>query len=167
MSRHAYPPKVLAGDYTRATAGLAVTAGPALLLDAEPAVVVILTALAALFGIFGLRTALRQATTVAADAEAVETRGPLGKRLAWSDVDSVRLDYFSARRGSAEGWMQMKISGRRGRIRIDSTIGNFLQLARTVAAATASAPIAMSDITLGNFGALGIELPARTDGGEP
>lgn len=166
MSQHAYPGKALAGDYARAGVGLSVTAGPALLIEATTSVVVILTALAALFGIFGLRTALRQATVVKAGPEGIECRGPIGRKLAWRDVKAVKLDYFATRRGSAEGWMQMKISGRGGSIRVDSSLEGFPQLASAVAAATSETTLRMSDTTLGNFRAIGIEVPGHGDGGE-
>ena len=51
------------------------------------------------------------------------------KRMAWRDVRQVRLDYYSTRRDGQGGWMQMKISGPGGHIRIDSALDGFARLA--------------------------------------
>lgn len=161
MSVHRYRSKALAGDYLRAGIGLLVTAGPALLMETQPLVTTVLVALAGLFGLFGLRVGLRQTTVIEASERAIEAQGFIGARLAWHDVERVRLDYFSTRRDGRDGWMQMKIWGPGARIRAESTIEDFERLAAAVAARV-PASITMTDTTLGNFRALGI--PVRMSG---
>jgi len=163
MSVHRYRPKALAGDYLRAGIGLLVTAGPALLLETQPVVTAILGALAGLFCLFGLRVGLRHNTAVEAGEQAIEAHGVGGTRIAWGDIEQVRLDYFSTRRDGRDGWMQMKVSGPNGRIRAESTIEDFERLAAVVAS-RAPARIAMTDTTLGNFQALGIPVRDRGEG---
>lgn len=160
MSVHRYRPRALAGDYLRSGIGLALTAGPVLLLETQPAVTAILGALAGLFGLFGLRVGLRQNTVIEAGDQAIEVHGVGGTRLAWSEVEQVRLDYFSTRRDGRDGWMQMRISGPGRRIRAESTIEDFEGLAAAVASRVPTR-IAMTDTTLGNFHALGIRVPDR------
>jgi hypothetical protein len=165
MSRYRYPPKALAGDYLRAGGGLAVTGGPALFMPTALPVTVILAALVALFAIFGLRTALRQFTVIEMSDEAITVVGAAGKRMAWRDVRELRLDYYSTRRDREGGWMQMKISGSRGHIRIDSALGGFASLVGEAAVHAAAHGVATTETTRGNFQALGVAPPvteART-----
>jgi hypothetical protein len=162
MRRHRYSGRVLAGDYLRAGSGLAITAGPALWLEPAPAVAGILYALSLLFGAFALRTGLRHLTVIEVTADGIVSRGPISCRIPWRGVTRLRLDYFSARREAQRGWMQLKISGRYRRIRIDSTIDGFEALAATVAATARQYAIPMTDTAVANFDALGIAV----DGGD-
>lgn len=157
MSLHRYPPRALAGDYVRAGLGLAVTGGPLIFLRPATVVAVVLGAIAAIFALFALRTAIRHFTVVEVTADAIRAHGPTGKRLTWDEIDRVQLDYFSTRRESGDGWMQLKLGARRGRIRIDSTLGDFDRIAATVASAARGAD--MTETTRGNFQALGIVTP--------
>ena len=164
MSRHRYSGRALAGDYLRAGSGLAITAGPVLLLDPAPAVAAILGALALLFGAFALRTGLRHLTVIEATADGIVARGPVSCRIPWRGVTRLRLDYFSTRRETQRGWMQLKISGRYRRICIDSTIDGFEQLAATVAGTARKYAIPLTDTAVANFGALGIAVDGSDDG---
>ena len=159
MTRYRYPPKALMGDYLRAGGGLAITGGPALFLPTATPVTVIFGALAMLFGIFGLRTALRQFTVIEMSDEAITVVGAGGKRMAWCDVRQLRLDYYSTRRDSQGGWMQMKISTSGGHIRIDSALDGFAGLAGEAAAHAAAHGVAMNETTRGNFRAMGVAPP--------
>lgn len=162
MSLHRYSRRALAGDYARAGIGLAVTGGPLIFARPTTVVAIVLGALAALFALFALRTALRQFSVIEVTAEAIRAHGPAGKRLAWDEIDRVRLDYYATRRDSGTGWMQLKLRAGRGRIHIDSTVGEFDRIAAAVAAGARGAE--MTETTRGNFHALGIATP---DAGEP
>ena len=157
MSLHRYAPRALASDYARAGIGLAVSGGPLIFLRPATVVAVVLGALAAIFALFALRTAIRQFTVVEVTADAIRAHGPAGKRLAWDEIDRVRLDYYATRRESGSGWMQLKLGGGGGQIRIDSTVGEFERIAAAVAAAAPGAD--MTETTRGNFQALGIAAP--------
>jgi len=164
MTRYRYPPKAVLGDYLRAGGGVAVTGGPAVFLSTAMPVTVILCILAALFGIFGLRTALRQFTVIEMSDNAVSVTGAGGKSMAWSDVRQVRLDYYSTRRDGQGGWMQMKFSGPGGHIRVDSALDGFAALAGEAATYASAHGITMTGTTLDNFRALGVA--AAPDGTE-
>lgn len=159
MTQYRYPPKTLTGDYLRAGGGFVITAGPALFLPTALPVTVVLGVLAAFFGIFGLRTALRQFTVIEMSDEAITVMGAGGKHLAWCDVRQLRLDYYSTRRDSQGGWMQMKVSGPDRHIRVDSTLDGFVRLAGGAAIHAAAHGVAMSETTRGNFQALGVAPP--------
>jgi len=159
MSRYCYPGKALAGDYLRAGGGLAATGGPAVFLPTALPVTVVLAALAILFTIFALRTTLRQFTVIEMSDEAIAMVGAAGKRLAWCDVRELRLDYYSTRRDREGGWMQMRISGPTGHIRIDSALDGFAGLVGEAAVQAAAHGIETTETTRGNFQALGIAPP--------
>ncbi|MEE8444994.1 MAG: hypothetical protein V3S44_06555 [Alphaproteobacteria bacterium] len=163
MSTHHYPPGALYGDYMRAGVGLVVTGGPLLFLRPTAVVAAVLGCLAALFAFFALRTACRQMTVIEVTPEAIRTRGPGGRRFAWGDIERVRLDYYSTRRDSANGWMQLKLMAGRRQIRIDSTVDDFARVAASVAGAAAVSGAAMTDTTRGNFQALGIAAPGAAE----
>ena len=107
--RYRYPPRPLYGDYARAAAGLLLTGAPPLLLDMNPWVALPMAAAAALFALFGARTAQRHATTIEVDDKGIAARGPLGGVVAWEDLANVRLNYYSTRRDRGLGWMQMSL----------------------------------------------------------
>ena len=162
MSLHRYAPRALAGDYARAGIGLAVTGGPLIFLRPATVVALVLGALAAIFALFALRTAMRQLTVVEVTPDAIKAHGPAGKSIAWDEIDQVRLDYYTTRRESGTGWMQLKLGTGRGQIRIDSTVGEFERIAAAVAAAAHGAD--MTETTRGNFEALGIAAPGPGGG---
>lgn len=162
MSCHRYRGRVLSGDYLRAGAGLAFTAGPLLLLEPVPTVAVVLSGVALLFAAFALRTGLRHFTVIEVTADGIAARGPIPCRMPWREVKRLGLDYFSASRERGGGWMQLKVSGRYRRIRVDSTIDGFEELATAIAGVARKHAIPMADTAIANFHALGIEV----DGGE-
>lgn len=164
MSRHRYSGRVLAGDYLRAGSGLAITAGPLLLLEPASAVAAVLSLLSLLFGAFALRTGLRHLTVIEVTVDGIVSRGPISCHIPWRGVTRLRLDYFSARREARRGWMQLKVSGRYRRIRVDSTIDGFEQFAATVASTARKYAIPLTDTAVANFDALGIPVDA-SDGG--
>ena len=165
MTQYRYPRKALMGDYLRAFAGLAITGGPALLLPTATPVTITLGVLAVLFGIFGLRTARRQVTVIEMSDEAITVVGAGSRRMAWRDVRQLRLDYYSTRRDSQGGWMQMKVSGPDGHIRVDSALDNFARLAGETAAHAAAHGVRDDRDFTGQFPGIGCCTATRGDGG--
>jgi hypothetical protein len=160
MKRFRYPANALIGDYLRAGIGLTATAGPVVVLETALPVTVVLGCFSILFTIFGLRTALRQSTVIEMSDDAIAMMGKGGKRLEWRDVRELRLDYYSTRRDREGGWMQMKISGPDGHIRIDSALDGFHEAVNVAARRAAACGIRVTATTNGNLQALGIEIPA-------
>ncbi len=134
MNQYRYPPKELVGEYIRAGLGVFVPLALILFTDLLPLIAYILLALVALFGVYGLRTALRQASVIIVDDIGVRQEGPLGgvfnRAIRWSEMRDFRLRYYSTRRDRKDGWMQLVLrakagSDSRGPIRMDSNLPEF------------------------------------------
>jgi hypothetical protein len=160
MTTHAYPTAALAGDYARAAGGLALVGAPLALLDLPLAAVLVLSALALLFLVFGIRTALRQMSRVELSDEAIAACGPLAARVDWDALDDVRLRYYATRRDRKNGWMQLVLGSGGRRLSLDSTIDGFDVIARRAACAAIQRHLVIGTATAENFAALGIRLTA-------
>ena len=148
----------LVGDYIRAFAGIALAATPLLVVSAGPLVNSVLSILILLFSIFAVRTVLRHVSAIELSEADIASDGLITKRIAWNEVKSVQLSYFSTWRDKSKGWMQLKIRGSKVTMRIDSDLNGFDAVAAAVAECAARNDVAMNDITIGNFGAMGISV---------
>lgn len=156
MSTHRYSTSGLAADYCRAGIGLLATAGPLVFLDLTGGFVYVLAPLAILFGVFAVRTLVRQLTAYEATETGLRVSGPIGFELAWSDVSDVRLRYYSTRRDRGRGWMQLRVSGAGRTVRLDSTLEGFSDIVGRAAEEAACRDIVLGDATLDNMRALGV-----------
>jgi len=164
VSEHRYAAGAIRADYARAGIGLALTALPLVLVPAGSVGFWILGVLAALFLAFGWRTLRRQQTRIAVDDDAVSILAPGRARLAWRDVGQVKLSYYSTKMDRAGGWMQLQLKpdpsagsdGRAQTIVIDSTLDDFLGIARRAADAAEARRVPLSPSTVANFAAIGI-----------
>jgi hypothetical protein len=83
--------------------------------------------------------------------------------VSWDGLERVRLDYYATRRDRRDGWMLLRLAGRqapgtgRGRLTIESSLDGFELVAERVAEVARSRRIPMSETTLRNFLALGID----------
>lgn len=182
MSRHHYPIGTLSSDYLRVAVGLALTAGPLLLLELAAPIAWLLAVLAILFLWFGLRTGLRQLSAVELSPQGIAIRGPFGRQLAWDELAHMKLAYYAPRgwgsprrrdrqhergeRGERDegqrGWLQLTLQGPRGRpIWVESTLEGFDQVLRRALAAAARKQLELDPATTANLCALGL------DRGEP
>jgi hypothetical protein len=159
MTRHHYPTKAMMGDYIRAGFGLALTGTPLLLSPAGSAAVWILGPLVTLFAVFGARTALRHRTVVEADEQGIVTHGLWRERVAWSALDEVKLNYYSTKRDRSQGWMQLVLIAGKDKVRLDSTLEGFPEVARRAYAMARAKGLDLSEATVSNFAALGFEPP--------
>ncbi|MBM3517282.1 MAG: hypothetical protein FJX56_05235 [Alphaproteobacteria bacterium] len=167
MTDHRYPIGALVPDYSRAGIGLAVTGGPLLLTNPAPAVLYALSAMALLFAVFGARTAIRQLTRIEMSERGVWQRGPLGTAVPWEGLTAVTVRYFSTRRDRKNGWMQLRLKGRRGSILVDSTIEQFDLLASRVVREAVTRGIGLDETTRVNLVALGLDDAVRVFATEP
>ncbi len=159
MSLHSYPRSALVGDYIRAGAGFALTAGPLIWVKPASVMVYILGGLAILFAMFGFRTYVRQATRLELAAEGIRTIGPFGASLPWDALRQVELRFFSTQRSRRDGWMQLKLKGTGKSIRVDSSISEFSDIAETVVRQALDRDVVLDEHTRTNFQSLGVELP--------
>ena len=158
MTRHVYPPSALLGDYLRAAAGFFPTIA---VLAISPVGIVgeaILGGFAALFAVFGIRTALRQRTSIEVTGAFLQSSGLLQTSIWWSKLDQMKLSYYSTRRDGRGGWMQLKLGAGWSTLRVDSRVEGFSELVGTSANAAQIRGLSLDPATLANLQALGIEL---------
>jgi len=165
MSELRYPAASLRGDYVRAGLGVTLSLAPAVAVPLASPVNYLLLPAALLFMVFGLRTWQRQQSRVVIDRQGISLFRTGQVSLAWQGVRSVRLSYFSTRADRREGWMQLTLTGddpqqSQGlrKIRIDSSLDGFEQVARCAAATVRMNDLAVNTATRANFEALGIDL---------
>ncbi len=158
-SLYRYPPRALVGDYVRSACGLILTAGPLFLGDILLSVRIVLIVVAFLFFAFGLRTLIRQAVTVEMRDRGILVRGPLGRGIEWRDLDDMRLSFFSTRRDRETGWMQLRLSAGKTRIRLDGALDGFREITAAAAGAAGERKLALNAATVENLIAIGIDPP--------
>ena len=165
MNSYRYPLKELVPDYLRAGFGFFVPVGLMLFTDLAPLVFYVLAGLALLFGIYGLRTALRQATVLSVDGNGLRQEGPLGavfdRYLCWADMRDFRLRYFSTRRDHKQGWMQLILraaddSTSHGPIRLDSDLHGFDDIVRMAYDVSERRGLPVDPTSASNLAAMGL-----------
>jgi len=128
----------LLADLARAAAGMVLVLLPLAFLSPPWPVALGLTGLAALFAVFLRQTWRRRSMHVRLGPDGIVLAGNGDRRcrrLAWSDLDGLRLRWFGARRVGA-GWLDLELRGGGQRIAITSALNGFdLVLDRALAAA--------------------------------
>ena len=123
-----YPAGYFVRGYLRAAAGAACAFGTWYAIPASATASLVCVAVGTAFAVYGAQVGLRQSTTVRWDDEGIEIGGPRPRRLPWSELRDVRLTYYSTRRDGTNGWMQLKIRGKPGVLRLDSDAAGFHRL---------------------------------------
>ena len=164
MTIYRYPLQAVLGDYTRGALGLAVTAGPMLLTSVSGAAMVVLGLLSFLFLLFGIQTWKRQHMRIGVTESDIMV---LPKRLTlpWSALEEVKIHYYSTRRERDQGWMELSLRAKGRRIRLDSSMEGFDDIARRAANSALSNGLKLNQGSVHNFKALGI--PLTSDGAAP
>src|ERR1700758_5377628 len=98
MTRQTYPPSALLGDYLRAAVGFFPTIAVLAIVPTGIVGGTMLGGFAALFAVFGIRTALRHCTSIEASEAALQSSGLLQSSISWSTLDRMKLSYYSTRR---------------------------------------------------------------------
>lgn len=160
-SQHRYPSAALRADYARAAAGLVLCGGPLALVAAHPLALWVLGSGAGLFLLFGLRTLARQGMVYELSPDALlrkrlSTFGLADANVCWTELTTVKLRYYSTRRGRRQGWMQLQLRAGRQSIKIESSLEGFDRIAAQAARAGVARGIDPGPATIGNFEALGI-----------
>jgi hypothetical protein len=160
MTWHRYETASLVADYFRAAIGVAVCGGLLFVSNLLPAIGYILVVLTFLFGIYGMRTILRQLTRLRVDANGLELC--LGswpwRRMSWQEIQDLKLRYFSTRRDRGDGWLQMLVSGGGKRISFDSNLSDFNVVATQAFRAAQEAGVGFSPTTRDNLKSIGLGL---------
>jgi hypothetical protein len=138
-TRHAYPAAAMAGDYLRAAAGLVPSAFLLVTLPVGATAATVLGGFAAIFAVFGLRTALRHGTSLEMTETELRAHGPWRSTIEWAKLDHMRLAYYSTRR--------------------DRRIDGFDRVVHHAAMVAAARGLELNEATAANLQALGIRLP--------
>jgi hypothetical protein len=110
-----------------------------------------------LFAWFGVRTVLRHLSRVELSGNAIALCGPVSRRLAWDDLERMKLAYYAPRRSRDEGWMQLTLRGRDGcAIQLDSTLAGFDQILGQASRAARAKALSLDAATHANLAALGL-----------
>jgi hypothetical protein len=163
-SRHLYPASAMIGDYLRAAAGLVPTGAIFATMPVAPVPATVLGGFAIIFGIFGLRTALRHNTSIEMTdteirAHGLVANGLIERTIAWAELDRLRLSYFSTRRDRKSGWMQLQLAGNGVKLSLDSRIAGFGEVVQRAADAAYERQLQVSESTAANLEALGVRVP--------
>ena len=161
-SSHRYPPRAVLLDYFYSGLGLLFTVGPMASTTPSGPAAWILSALAALFAVYGVRTVLRHRTWLSVSEDGITVHGILRRHLPWERLTRCTLGFYSTRRNRDRGWMQLTLKAGRRSLRIDSQIEGFERIVRRAARAAAAHGIALDNTTQENLRALEI-VPGAED----
>jgi len=166
MKLHRYAPRSLIWDYCRAGGGFLVAAVPLALGNPGIVFLVLLLALALLFFGYGLRTLRLQLTAYEMRPDGIYCYGPFKRFYAWDSLSKVQLRYYSTARDKSQrdlkhGWMEFKIVGPAGTLRIDSAVDGFDAILEVVSDAVEAHDIEVDETTEENFKVFRGEGPDR------
>ena len=155
VTEHRYPFSVVAADYLRAALGLLCTLGPFLLTEPAPLIAWFLGALALLFTGFGLRTLAHHLTVLELSETGLVDGGPWGRlfgaRVAWDGLSKLKLNFYPARRGDSDGWLQLKLTSGRGALAVESGIAGFREIVTRAAREATGRGVDLGPTTVANL----------------
>jgi hypothetical protein len=162
MTRHAYPTPAMLGDYARAVAGLLPIVAIISIAPVGAVEATVLGGFAALFAVFGIRTALRHGSCLELTEGVLRTSGLARTSISLAELDRLKLTYYSTRRDGRSGWMQLELRSGSSTLRLDSRVEGFTKVVEASARAAEAHGLSLNTATLTNLRALGIELrPAK------
>jgi hypothetical protein len=158
-SRHIYPASAMVGDYLRAAAGLVPTGLVFATVPVGAVPALFLGGFGAIFAIFGLRTLLRHGTSLEMTDTELRAHGISNRSIMWSELDRLKLSYYSTRRDRRSGWMQLELGAGGTRLNLDSRLDGFDRVVRRAAETAAARRLVLSESTAANLASLGLDLP--------
>jgi hypothetical protein len=157
-----YPRQTLWADYMRASAGVLLCGVPLLLLEVNRWLACILIAGFLLFGLFLVRTALRDRTRYFLGPDTLCADGPAGALVEWARLDRLKLSYFSTKRDRSDGWMQLSVGSTGGRaVKVDSSLDGFHDIVERAAHAAEAGGLELSEATCANLRSMGISVAGQ------
>ena len=161
MTSYSYPTSAMCGDYLRAAAGFVPPAAILVTLPVGMVAAIVLAGFAALFAVFGARTLFRHRTRFEMTRSALLASGLYRTSIAWCELDSMTLAYYSTRRDRRDGWMQLELRSGLKKIRLDSRIDGFGELVSKSADAARDRGLTLNAATLANLAAIGVGLDTK------
>jgi hypothetical protein len=171
--RFSYPSGAMYKDYGQAAAGAVIFGIPLVYAHSNIYAVVILGAIVLMFLSFAWSTWRRHRTVIAVTDDGIWTEGASRAALRWTEITRVDLRYFSTKRergrggpatDEGTGWMQLRLDGAGGTIKVDSSVHDFRDLATRVMRAIEQHRLTMTESADVNFAAMG--LTPNMDGAE-
>ena len=157
MKEYRYPVSALRGDYLRALAGMLFTGLLLFGASSVPTVFVIVASIFLLFAGFGLQTWLRHMTMIGIEQDGMRIYGIRRRKITWQDLNGTKLKFFTMKRDRDSGWMELTLLTSRGKVKIDSSIDGFNEIAKSVAHAVESREIKIDETSVENFNAIDIQ----------
>ena len=157
MTRHAYPTPAMLGDYARAVAGLLPIVAIIAIAPVGAVEATVLGGFAALFAVFGIRTALRHGSRIELTEGALRASGLVRTSISLRELDRLKLAYYSTRRDGRAGWMQLELRSGSSILRLDSRVEGFTKVVEASVRAAEARGLSLNAATLTNLRALGIE----------
>ena len=157
VSVHRYSFRAIGPDYARAAIGLVCVGIPLAVVPTPALVQAALAVMAVLFAAYGGSAALRQATQITLTESGIEAGGWRRRRVAWRDLARLSLAFYTTRRAAGPGWMQLRLKGPEGGLKIESTLDAFLDVVRRAARAAFDNRLSLDRATVANLRALGVE----------
>jgi hypothetical protein len=156
MMYHRYPLRSLFWDYCRAGLGFLIAAVPLVLGDPGSFFTVLLAILAVLFLGYGLRTLRQHLTAYEIRPDGILSHGPFKRFYAWDAISKVHLRYYSTTRDKNQrdlkrGWLELKIVGPAGTLRIDSEVNGFAAILDAASNAVEARRIEVDETTRENL----------------
>lgn len=158
---YVYPFEHVVGDYIRAGIGFVLMVAPLLFIPLPRVLFVIFSLLALLFVGFGIQTALRHRMKIQVTDEEILVM-PNRLRLRWTELTDVSLEYYATAKESKSGWMQLTLRSKRRRLRVDSRLNGFDDIARHAAISARANDLVLSPTTVTNFSAFGVDLAEQS-----
>lgn len=149
----AYRRLPLLADYLRGWAGLGLAALPLITMAPSWPVVIGLVALIILFIGFLVQTWHRQQSRVVLVPTGVAVIGDRQGRLAWRDLDGLRLRWFGSR-GQGRGWLELELRGGGVRLVMTSALDRFDDVVAEAVQAANDRGLPLEPATLANVDAL-------------
>jgi hypothetical protein len=153
-----YPLSSLYGDYVRAAIGVLFFGTPLYFVKDSPILSTILAGILLVFIGFAAKVALRQMTIIKTDDEGIIANGPLGRQIAWRDINKVALKFYSTRRDKNEGWMQLTLFSKAEKMTLESSLNGFNDIANNVVQAGFRNNAEMDETTMENIASMGITI---------
>jgi hypothetical protein len=159
-----YPRQTLWADYVRAGIGTLLCGLPLVLVEVNRWVELILVAGFILFGVFFVRTALRQRTRYVLGPDTLCADGPAGTLVEWNRLDRMKLSYFSTKRDRSDGWMQLAVGSTGGRtVKVDSALDGFYDIVERAARSAEASGLELSVATRANLRSMGITVVGQEE----
>lgn len=156
MNGYRYPVSSLRGDYFQAGIGMSITGLLLIGASSVPVMFVIIGSLFALFAGFGIKTWSKHMTLIQIEPDGLQIFGLRRRQVSWEDLSGAKLRFFTVKRDRDAGWMELTLFTDKGKVKIESSIDGFNEIAASVAKTVESKNVVIDETSVENFNAIGI-----------